>query len=164
VCSRVGALLLAALACCVIIIRDAAQVGVSWATSYDGLDPGSCVGRNVGVLAETPLLAEGRQRIGTLKLRFSPNCSTSWGQVVLTAAAEKNTLGRFIEVTAIRPVDNRVTVSETELHGGPLGRYVFGNELGASPCVEVQARLLAGNGRPAGPLAQTACEGLPAAP
>ncbi|HEY1775682.1 MAG TPA: hypothetical protein VGG41_05930 [Solirubrobacteraceae bacterium] len=157
-------LLLVAVVCAALVIRDAAQIGLSWATSYDGTDPTPCASpsQDVSVRAKAPLFAADHERIGTLLLRYSPRCATEWGQFVLTPAAEKRLLGRAIEVIAIRPADNRVTVSETALVGGRNGRYGYGNQLGANPCVRAQARLLAGHGQPAGRLAQTECQGLPA--
>jgi hypothetical protein len=135
-----------------------ARTPASYSTGYDGTDPsvGKCAqGAGVApIIAQAPLFGDNGQRVGTLRLRRSSTCFTSWGQVVLTAGAAKQLRGRKIEVIASRPADNRNAVYERELTGN---NTTFGNQLGVTACVRATARILASGGRSAGAQAATDC-------
>lgn len=108
----------------------------------------------MSIVAQAPLLGAGGRRIGTLRLRRSLNCSTQWGQVALSRTVARRLRGRVLQITAVRPADNRLAPYPLTLRGGTVG---FGNQLAATACVLAEAQLIASAGQPAGPLVRTAC-------
>ena len=150
-------LLLAAVACAVIIIRDAASTTPSYSTGYDGTDPSQCARggpAEAPVVARVPLLGDRSSEIGMLRLRRSRLCATEWGQIALDPSAAHALKGRTIEITAVRPADDRHAPYPLLLRGGNVG---FGNQLGATSCVEAQAQLLPRGMASGGPTTTTPC-------
>lgn len=153
------ALLLAAfVVCSVFVIHDAAVKPKTYTSGYDGTDPGACADPVSAVAivrgGDAPLLDGAGARIATVRLRLSERCETIWAQVLLTAQAAKALKGRVVEITMLRPADNRLAPFQLELKGGSVG---FGNQLGATACVQATAQLLPGDGQPGGPPATTKC-------
>jgi hypothetical protein len=153
------ALLLAASAVCsVLLIHDAAVKPKTYTSGYDSTDPGVCANPASAVAivrgGAAPLLDATDTRIGTIRLRRSERCETIWSQVLLTAQAAKTLKGRVVEITMLRPADNRLAPYALELKGGREG---FGNQLAATACVQGMAQLLPGGGQSGGPSARTQC-------
>ena len=151
-------LVIGAAGCSVIVISDAASTPASYTTGYDGTDPGSCaLGANEAPIVphgQATLLGDNSRPIGVIRLRRSLKCDTTWAQLVLTNPAAKELKGRVVEIIVRRPADNRIAPYPLPLRGGTIG---YGNQIGATACIEGEAQLVAGQGRPGGPEARTPC-------
>lgn len=155
----VFALLLVVFAVCsVFVIHDAAVKPKTYTSGYDGTDPGACADPASAVAivsgGTAPLLNGAGVRIAMIRLRRSERCETIWAQVLLTAQAAKALKGRVVEITMLRPADNRIAPYQLKLKGDQVG---FGNQLAATACVQGTAQLLPGNGHPGGPPSRTRC-------
>lgn len=151
-------LLVASGVCSVVVISDAAVKPKTYTSGYDDTDPGRCADPVTAVAilfgGNAPLKDGNGTRIGEIRLRRSLRCDTIWAQVLLKATAAKTLKGRVVEITMLRPADNRLAPYPLELKGGSVG---YSNQLAATACVQGTAMLLAGDGQHSGPATTTRC-------
>jgi hypothetical protein len=156
--SIVSVLVVGALGCAFVVVRDAAKISRDYASAYDDTDPGNCA-EGAGVAVEVPggrveLLGERHEAIGSLQLIRSTRCATIWAHVTLTSSAARQLKGRTLEIVVVRPADEERAPYPLPLKGGQEG---YGNQLGATACIEGQAWLLPGEDHPRGPVVHTPC-------
>jgi hypothetical protein len=154
----ISVLTVGALGCAVVVVRDASSIPRDYASAYDDTDPGTCA-LGAGVAVEVPgghteLLGERHGSIGSLQLVRSTRCATIWAHVALTSGAAVALKGRTLEIVVVRPADNERAPYPLPLKGGQEG---YGNQLGATACIEGQAWLLRTKNHPGGPVVHTPC-------
>jgi hypothetical protein len=152
-----SALLLLAL--CPFLYITGKMPNPSFASPYDGIDPGT----SPCVQSAQPLSDQGRptlrdpegRPVGYVQLVRSVACATVWARVILQPPFAKQLKGDIALITMVRPGDNATAAYPLLLRGGTIG---FGNMLSdAESCVISQVSITASNGKPTGPETQTAC-------
>jgi hypothetical protein len=156
--------LLALIILSVLILNRGLASNVSYASPYDGLDPGTspCLGSVSKLAGNKPILRDYAGRVvGHVELRRSVDCQTVWAKVYFLRPLIPRLNGSIAHITMIRPGDAVKGPYSLILNHETLGKYtvIYGNMLSdAESCVKAEVDITSPRGGHTGPIATTPCK------